>query len=127
VNGDAIVVWKVRHEDEDREEMTASEIAHWKAPAEDVQALKMKLKSKPARPKTTVATKPSGDRPEESEDALPKPGKDASAPTWPSETVHASPTTSVGNSANEFPGQQSTPANGFHWDVRSGDLSDSSV
>jgi len=28
VKGDNMVVWKVRHEDGDREEMTASEIAH---------------------------------------------------------------------------------------------------
>jgi len=61
--------------------MMASEIAYWKAPAEEVQALKTKLESKPARPKKTVATKPSGDWPEELEDALPKLGKDASAPT----------------------------------------------
>jgi len=47
---------------------------------EEVQASKTKSKSKPARPKKTVATKPSGDRSEELEDALPKPGK-ASAPT----------------------------------------------
>jgi len=80
-NGDNIVVWKVRYEDGDREEMTASEIACWKAPAEEVRALKPKSKSKPTRPKKTVATKPSGDRSEELEDALPKPGKDASAPT----------------------------------------------
>jgi len=32
VNGDDIVVWKVRYKDGDREEMTASEIACWKAP-----------------------------------------------------------------------------------------------
>jgi len=37
--------------------------------------------SKPTRPKKTVATKLSGDRLEELEDALPKPGKGASAPT----------------------------------------------
>jgi len=61
--------------------MTASEIAHWKAPAEEVRASKTKSKSKPARPKKTVATKPSGDWSQELEDALPKPRKDASAPT----------------------------------------------
>jgi len=71
----------VRYEDGDREEMTASEIAHWKAPVEEVRTSKTKSKSKPARPKKTVATKPSGDRSEELEDALPKPRKDASAPT----------------------------------------------
>jgi len=79
--GDNMVVWKVRYGDGDREEMTASEIAHWKAPVEEVRASKMKPKSKPARPKKTVATKPSGNWLEELEDALPKPGKDASAPT----------------------------------------------
>jgi len=36
VEGDNIVVWKVRYEDSDREEMTASEIAHWKAPVKEV-------------------------------------------------------------------------------------------
>jgi len=36
VKGDDIVVWKVRCEDGDRKEMTASEIACWKAPAEEV-------------------------------------------------------------------------------------------
>jgi len=61
--------------------MTALEIVYWKAPAEEVRASKTKSKPKPARPKKTVATKPSGDRPEELEDALPKPGKDASPPT----------------------------------------------
>mgnify|MGYP000145870683 CR=1 FL=1 len=81
VKGDDIVVWKVRYGDGDREEMTASEIAYWKAPAEEVQTSKSKSKSKPTRPKKTVATKPSGDWSEELEDALPKPGKDASAPT----------------------------------------------
>jgi len=79
VNGDDIVVWKVRYEDGDCEEMTASEIVYWKAPVEEVRA--WKTKSKPAKPKKTVATKLSGDWPEEFEDALPKPGKDASAPT----------------------------------------------
>jgi len=48
-----MVVWKVRYEDGDREEMTASEIAHWKAPVEEVQTSKTKPKSKPARPKKT--------------------------------------------------------------------------
>jgi len=81
VEGDNMVVWKVRYEDDDREEMTASEIAHWKVPVEEVRASKKKSKSKPARPKKTMATKPSGDRSEELEDALPKLGKDASAPT----------------------------------------------
>jgi len=81
VEGDNMVVWKVQYEDGDREEMTASEIAHWKAPVEEVRASKTKSKSKPARSKKTMATKPSGDRSEELEDALPKPGKDASAPT----------------------------------------------
>jgi len=36
VEGDNMVVWKVRYEDNNREEMTASEIAHWKAPVEEV-------------------------------------------------------------------------------------------
>jgi len=36
IEGDNMVVWKVRCEDGDREEMTASEIAHWKAPVEEV-------------------------------------------------------------------------------------------
>jgi len=81
VKGDDIVVWKMRYEDGHREEMTASEIANLKAPVEEVRASKPKSKSKPTRPKKTVATKPSGDRPEELEDALPKPGKKASAPT----------------------------------------------
>jgi len=81
VKGDNIVVWKVRYKDGDREEMTASEIACWKAPVEEVRTSKTKSKTKPTRPKKTVATKPSGDRPEELEDALPKPGKDANAPT----------------------------------------------
>jgi len=39
VKGDDIVVWKVRYEDGDREEMMASEIAYWKAPVEEVRAL----------------------------------------------------------------------------------------
>jgi len=73
VKGDDIVVWKVRCEDGDREEMTASEIACWKAPVEEVQASKPKSKSKPTRPKKTVAAKPSGDRSEELEDAHPLP------------------------------------------------------
>jgi len=81
IKGDDIVVWKVRYQDGDREEMTASEIAYWKAPVEEVRNSKTKSKSKPARPKKTVATKPSGDWPEELEDALPKPGKDGSVPT----------------------------------------------
>jgi len=81
VKGDNIVVWKVRYRDGDREEMTASEIAYWKAPVEEVRASKTKSKSKPTRPKKTVATKPSGDQSEELKDALPKLGKDASAPT----------------------------------------------
>jgi len=81
MNGDDNVVWKVQYKDGDCEEMTASEIAYWKAPAEEVKASKSKLKSKPTRPKQTVATKPSGDQSEELEDALPKPGKDAGAPT----------------------------------------------
>jgi len=79
VEGDNMVVWKVQCEDGDREEMTASEIAHWKAPVKEVRALK--TKSKPAGPKKTVATKPSVDWSEELEDALPQPGKDASTPT----------------------------------------------
>jgi len=78
--GDDIVVQKVQCEDGVRKEMKASEIACWKAPAEEVQTLKTKAKSMPARPKKTVAAKLSGDRPEELEDAPPKPGKDASAP-----------------------------------------------
>jgi len=81
VKGDNIVVWKVQYEDGDCEEMTASEIAYRKAPVEEAQTLKSKSKSKPTRPKRAVATKPSGDRSEELEFALPKPGKDASAPT----------------------------------------------
>jgi len=88
VKGDNMVVWKVRYEDGDREEMTASEIAHWKAPVEEVRTSKTKSKSKPVRPKKTVATKPSGDRSEELEDALPKPGKDASAPTHLRRSTH---------------------------------------
>ena len=36
VKGDDIVVWKVRYKDGDHEEMTASEIACWKVPAEEV-------------------------------------------------------------------------------------------
>jgi len=81
VEGDNMVVWKVQCDDGDREEMTASEVSHWKAPVKEVRASKTKSKSKPTRPKKTVVTKPSGDRSEELEDALPKPGKDASAPT----------------------------------------------
>jgi len=77
VEGDNIVVWKVRYEDGDREEMTELEIAYWKAPVEEEKA----SKSKPTRPKKTVGTRPSGDRSEELEDALPKLGMDASAPT----------------------------------------------
>jgi len=97
VEGDNMAVWKVRYEDDDREEMTASEIAHWKAPVEEVRASKKKSKSKPARPKKTVATKPSGDRSEELEDTLPKPGKDASAPT------HLRQSTRLQQQAHEFP------------------------
>jgi len=81
VERDNMVVWKVQYEDGDREEMTASEIAHWKAPVEEVRTSKSKPKLKPTRPKKMIATKPSGDWSEELEDALPKPGKDASAPT----------------------------------------------
>ena len=40
MEGDNMVVWEVRHKDGDREEMTASEIAHWKAPVEEVRASK---------------------------------------------------------------------------------------
>jgi len=70
VNGDDIAVWEVRcAKDGDWEEMTASEIACWKAPVEEVHS--SKLKSKPAKPKKTVATKLSGDWSEELEDALP--------------------------------------------------------
>ena len=36
LKGDHIVVWKVRYEDRDREEMMALEIAYWKAPVEEV-------------------------------------------------------------------------------------------
>jgi len=36
VEGDNMVVWKVQYKDGDREEMTASEIAHRKAPVEEV-------------------------------------------------------------------------------------------
>jgi len=68
--------------------MTASEIAYWKVPAEEVQTSKTKSKLKPARPKKTVATKPSGDLPEELEDALLKLGKDASAPTHLRRSTH---------------------------------------
>ena len=75
------MVWKVQCKDGDREEVTASEIAHWKAPVKEGRTSKKKSKSKPTRPKKTVATKPSGDRSEELENALSKPGKDASAPT----------------------------------------------
>ena len=35
VKGDNMVVWKVRYEDGNCEEMTAPEIAHWKAPVEE--------------------------------------------------------------------------------------------
>jgi len=83
VKGDNMVVWKVRYKDGDREEMTASEIAHWKAPVEEVRTSKSKWK--PTRPKKTVATKSSGDWSEELEDAIPKPG--------PFETIYTSPTT----------------------------------
>jgi len=61
--------------------MTASEVAHWKAPVEEVRGSKTKSKSKPARSKKTMVTEPSGDPSEELEDALPRPGKEASAPT----------------------------------------------
>jgi len=79
MNGDDLTVWKVQYADGDREDMTASEIAYWKAPAEEALTSKTKAKSK--RPKKTIAMKPSGDRSEELEDVIPKPGKDASAPT----------------------------------------------
>ena len=69
--GDNMVVWKVRDEDDDREDVTASEIAHSKAPVEEARASKKESKSKPT----------GRDRSEELEDALPQPGKDASAPT----------------------------------------------
>jgi len=60
LDGDDITVWKVRCvRDGDCEEMTASEIACWKAPVEEARALKPK--SKPVKPKETVAIKPSGD------------------------------------------------------------------
>jgi len=88
VKGDNIVVWKVQYGDGDREEMTASEIAYWKAPVEEVQTSKSKSKPKPTRPKKTVATQPSGDWSEELEDALPEPGKDASAPTHLRRSTH---------------------------------------
>jgi len=63
VKGDNMVVWKVQYEDGDRQEMTTLEIAHWKAPVEEVGAskTKSKSKSKPARSKKTVVTKLSGD------------------------------------------------------------------
>jgi len=80
VDGDDIAVWKVRHvKDGDCKEMMASGIAHWKALVEEVHA--SKPMSKPVKQKKTVATKPSGDRSQELEDTLPKPGKDASDPT----------------------------------------------
>jgi len=88
VEGDKMVVWKVQCKDGDREEMTASEIAHWKAPVEEVRASKTKSQSKPTRSKKTMATEPSGDQSEELEDALPRPGKDASAPTHSSTAIH---------------------------------------
>jgi len=59
MNGDDATVWKVQHADGDCQEMTASEIAYWKAPTEEVQTSKTKAKSK--KPKKTIATKPSGD------------------------------------------------------------------
>jgi len=79
VDGDDIAMWKAQHaKDGDREEVTASEIACWKAPVEEARA--SKPKSKPTRPKKMAATKPPGDWSEELEDALPKPRKDASPP-----------------------------------------------
>jgi len=36
LKGDNMVVWKVQYKDGDREEMTVSEVAHWKAPVEEV-------------------------------------------------------------------------------------------
>jgi len=57
IKGDNMVAWKVRCEDGDREEMTASEIAHWKAPVEEVRTLNTKSKSKPTRPKTNFEDK----------------------------------------------------------------------
>jgi len=53
---------------------------------EEVRA--SKLESKPTRPKKTTADKPSGDPSEELEDALPKPGKDASAPIHQKQSTH---------------------------------------
>jgi len=80
VDGNDMTVWKVRcAKDGDREEMTAWEIACWKAPVEEVYTLKPK--SKPVKLKKTVATEPSGDWSEELENALPKSGKDDSAPS----------------------------------------------
>ena len=88
-NGKDVEIWKVRYDDGDREDMTAKEIAHWRKPVDAVHASKSKPQvaskskstSKRVRPKKTVADKPSGDRSEELEDALPLPGKEASAPT----------------------------------------------
>jgi len=78
-DGDDITVWKVQYaKDGDCEEMTASEVACWKVPVKEACA--SRPNSKPARPKKTIATKPSRDRSEELEDVLPQPEMDASAP-----------------------------------------------
>jgi len=68
--------------------MTASDIKHWKMPMKDMQTLA--ARSRPKQPKKTVASKPSGDRSDKLEDALPKPGKDASADTHKRRSTHLS-------------------------------------
>lgn len=77
-NGKWITVWKVQcTKDGDCEEMTASEIEHWKMPIKEVWTLA--TRSRPKQPKKTVTWKLSGDWAEELEHVLPKPGNEASA------------------------------------------------
>ena len=72
-NGQSVLVWKVEYNDGDAEEMTASKIAHWRLPIQEVEATK---------PKSKVASKPSGDRAKDfHKESVPKPPSQHGAPT----------------------------------------------
>jgi len=85
VEGDNMVVWKVRYEDDDCEEMTASEIAHWKAPVEEDGGDNAVWGSVGRTRRCSSKT-----------------GKGRQC-AYPFETIYTSPTTSARNGVHEFP------------------------
>ena len=77
--GHDVQVWKVLHTDGDKEDLTAAEVEFWKAAVQEVES-PVKKKAKRTRLAMKIASRPSGDRAEDIEPALPEP-KEASAPT----------------------------------------------